>query len=319
MEGSKAELPRTIDHERTFGIGDNGIFPQARVTAIVEVHTGLAWDWRIGGSSACEKGHLMEMAADLREDVLLLADGTFVGHPIWSSLHEGGKRFLIRVGGNVGLLTGLWPETQIERQGGIVCTWPSARRRASAPLRLRLIRVADGLSPVYLLTNVLDHRRLSDRAAGAIYRARRGVELFYRMFKRTLGHAKLLSRSGRRARIELEWSLIGATIMALMGIAALHGRRRDPRRLSPAALARALRASFLRGRAGRAQRASPTRATALSCAVRDRYVRRSPKRSRRRPITRNTPKQHTLKPPRVREATAEERRLARMILQSPDP
>jgi hypothetical protein len=315
-DGSKEELPRTVDHEKEFGIGDNGANPQALVTAIVEVHTGLPWDWRIGRASACEKNHLLEMVADLPDGALLLADGNFVGYPIWSALHDGGKQFLIRVGGNVGLLTGLWPEARIERHGDIVYAWPKARRGSSVPLRLRLIRVGTKAGPVFLLTNVLDHRRLSERAAGAIYRTRWGVELFYRAFKRTMGYAKLRSRSGRRARVELEWGLITATIVTLLGIAALRGRRRDPRRLSPAALVRALRAALLRGNVRRRGRAKRTLANALSRAERDCYTRRGGKQSRHRPVTRNTPKHHTLKPPRIRAATPRERQLAHTLVQA---
>lgn len=62
VDGSKEDLPRTVDHEKEFGIGDNGVFPQAFVTTVVEVHTGLPWDWRIGVAKASEKEHLVQMA-----------------------------------------------------------------------------------------------------------------------------------------------------------------------------------------------------------------------------------------------------------------
>ena len=42
---------------------DNGKCPQAFITAIVEVHTKLLWDWRIDKGHASEKGHLIEMTA----------------------------------------------------------------------------------------------------------------------------------------------------------------------------------------------------------------------------------------------------------------
>jgi len=312
VDGSKEDLPRTKDNEERFGIGDNGVFPQALVTAIVEVHTGLPWDWRIDKASVCEKNHLMEMAADLPGEALLLADGNFVGYPIWSALHEGGKRFLIRVGGNIGLLTGLWPEARIERHRDIVYAWPKPRRRELAPLRLRLIRVGSKSNPVFLLTNVLDHRRLSKRAAGAVYRKRWGVELFYRTFKRTMGFAKLRSRSGVRAKVELEWGLIAATIAALIGIESLAAGRKDVRRLSPAALLRALRSCLMGGDPGaHAHRAARRLREALGQALRDRYRRRAGKDSRHRPITKHTPKPLKLKPPRIRRATPAERDAAR--------
>jgi len=221
VDASKEDLPRTRDHEALFGIADNGVFPQARVTAIVEVHTGLLWDWRIDRGDASEKHHLMDMSDALPHDALLLADGNFVGFPIWSKLHAQNKSILIRVGGNVRLLKRLWPEARTRREKDIVYVWPKKSREKVAPLKLWLIQVGSGCKAVYLLTNVLDSRRLSRRQAGAIYRERWGVELFYRTFKRTLGFAKLQSRSGRRAKIELEWGLVALGIATLLGVEAL--------------------------------------------------------------------------------------------------
>ncbi len=311
VDGSKEDLPRTRDHEREFGIADNGVGPQALVTAIVEVHTGLTWDWRIGQGRAAEKEHLIQMTPDLPAEVLLLGDGNFVGYPVWSTLQESGKHFLIRVGGNVSLITRLWPEATLRRNRDLVYAWPKNHQQRVAPLTLRLIRVGSRENPVFLLTNVLDLRRLSKRMAGTIYRRRWGVELFYRTLKRTLGYAKLRSQAGRRARIELEWGLVTMAIVAMMGIDALHRRRRDPRRLSPARLIRALRTALLRGGNGRPTRADAALHRALANAVKDDYQRHASKRSRHRPITKNTPYPLVLKPPRLRRATAQERKIAR--------
>jgi len=308
VDGSKEELPRTRDHEEVFGIADNGAYPQAFVTVVVEVHTGLLWDWRIGRARASEKKHLMEMGADLAPDALLLADGAFVGFPIWSQLDSQGKHFLIRVGGNVRLITQLWSNVQTRRERDIVYVWPKSAQKSSSPLKLRLIKVGSGPQAVYLLTNVLDSRRLSKKAAGNIYRKRWGVELFYRTFKRTLGYAKLRSKVGRRAEIEMEWAFVAMTIATMLGIDSTARRGHNPRRLSPAQLIRTLRNSLLReGGAGRRAHAALDRA--IGAGLKDRYKRRSSKQSRHRVITTSTPKQ-MLQPPIVRPATTEERQRA---------
>ena len=308
VDGSKEELPRTRDHERVFGIADNGIFPQAFVTAVVEVHTGLLWDWRIDRARASEKKHLMAMTDDLPQDALLLGDGAFVGLPIWSKLNAHGQPFLIRVGGNVRLITDLWPDANVRQRRDIVYVWPTAKRKTSPPLRLRLIKVGRGSKTVHLLTNVLDSRRLSRKAAATIYRKRWGVELFYRTLKRTLGRAKLRSKAARRARIELEWTLITLMIATLLGIDALVKRRGDPRKLSPAQLIRTLRDALRYGNAGRQwTRASLERA--LGNCLRDSYCRRRSKQSRHHRTTTNTPAKR-LQPPIVCSATPEERQHA---------
>lgn len=311
VDGTKEDLPRTRDHEQIFGIADNGACPQAFVTAIVEVQAGLLWDWRIGIARSNEREHLREMASDLPDDALLLGDGGYFGYPQWSALDKSGKSFLIRVGGNVRLLQELFPDARIERQGDIVYAWPVHEQSKVPPLRLRLIAVGSKKDRVYLLTNVLDHAKLSRRSAGAIYRLRWGIELFYRTLKRTLGYAKLRSRSGRRGKIELEWGLITATILALIGTNALHRRHRDPRRQSPAGMLRVMRAALLRGGRGRPDKALAALDREIARAVKDPYRRRKSKRSRHNPETKNTPFPQHLQPPKVRRATPQERRKAK--------
>lgn len=304
VDGSKEDLPRTRAHEVGFGIADNGRFPQAFVTAVVEVYTGLLWDWRLGPARASEKRHALEMIADLPDDALLLADAGFVGLPIWSTLQNHGKHFLIRVGGNVRLLTDLWPQTQTRRRKDLVYVWPKKGRQDHPPLKLRLIRVGSGPKTVHLLTNVLDPRPLSRKMAGAIYRRRWGVELFYRTFKRTLGCAKLHSKSARRATIEFEWALVAITLVTLLGIDALVRRRRDPRRLSAAPLLGALREALRRDLGARGHTHEALQ-RALGRCLKDTYQRRRSKLSRHRFTTVNTPTKY-LQPPNVRPATAQE-------------
>lgn len=313
VDGSKEDLPRTRDHETYFGIADNGIYPQAFITAIVEVHTGLLWDWRIAGARASEKHHLLDMIPHLPDDALLLGDAGFVGLPIWEKLNTQGTPFLIRVGGNVHLLTNLWPQAHTRQERGIVYAWPHAARKTSPPLKLRLIKVGSGGKAVYLLTNVLDPRQLSKSAAGAIYRKRWGVEVFYRTFKRTLGCAKLRSKAARRARIEFEWALVAVTIMTLLGIDALVQRRRDPHRFSPAQALRVLRDALRRDASPRPQ-AHRALQQALGQCLTDTYRRRRSKQSRHRVITTNTPTTH-LQPPVIRSATTKEQRHALKYIQ----
>lgn len=310
VDGSKEDLPRTKDHEEVFGIADNGAVPQALMTAIVEVNTGLPWDWRIDRGRGSEKGHLLDMTPDLPTQALLLGDGNFVGFPVWSGLDRQGKKFLIRVGGNVRLLTRLWPDVETRFDGDIVYVWPK-KHRDQSPLMLRLIKVGLDRKAVYLLSNVLDAKQLPKRDASKIYQKRWGAELFFRTVKRTLGYYRLQSRSGRRARIELEWAMIAMTIATMMGIDAAFEHGMDPKRLSPAHLIRTLRTFLLRGDRLRPSEGHAALVYGLVSDLKDAYLRRGPKSSRHRPKTKNTPRPLVLKPPKIRRATAEEQRMAR--------
>jgi len=311
VDGSKADLPRTVSHEETFGIADNGKCPQAFITAIVEVNTKLLWDWRIDKGDASEKAHLVEMAAQLPANSLLMADGNFVGYRIWQALAQQHCDFLIRVGGNVRLLRNLWPDAAIQKKGDIVYAWPKSMQDKCPPLVLRLMKMGHGKAAVYLLTNVLSQQRLSDKTAGDIYRLRWGAEIFYRTFKRTLGFVKLKSRTGQRGRVELEWALVACGIMILMGIQTMARRKVDARRLSPAGLLEVIQKSMAHAKPGRD--AGRKLRGSMALCLRDAYRRHGSKASRHRPKTNNTPKCHQLKPPKIRAATIKERRIAREI------
>lgn len=301
VDGSKQALPRTADHEAFFGIADNGKGPQAFMTSIVHVETGLLWDWRVGEARASEKKHLEDMIDDLPERTLLLGDGNFVGHPIWLKLLTRGVDFLVRVGGNVGLLTNRQPHgsAAMEVKSGIVYVWPPARRRSDPPLRLRLIRLEGPQGVIHLLTSVLDKRRLSDGAAVRLYRMRWGVEVFYRTLKQTLGLGKLRSASSRRAAVALQWGLLTVAIMGLLALPAILHAHHAPHRLSPAGVLHVLRATLRSPCLQQAVRAEAALMKRLSQAVKDTYVRRNVKDARHRPVTRNTPFPITLKPPRL--------------------
>lgn len=310
VDGSKIQLPATVSCETHFGIADNGQVPHALVSCIVEVFTGLLWDWVIDRGDGDEKSHLRQMAGTLPTDALLLADANFVGHHLWSTLMNAGCSFLIRVGGNVRLLGDLWPTLTFTGEGQIVYAWPKDQQSKVPPLPLRLIKVGSASKPVYLLSNVLDDQQLSGSLASRAYRMRWGVELFYRSLKRTLGAAKVACRSAERARVQLHWTLVSQCVLTLLGLEHLPGKRLKSRRLSLTAVLGAVRQAMLGRPLPQTRKQVGQQLIAqLQDAVTDGYVRRSSKTSRHRPLVKNTP---TLKlqPPIIRQASKEEQEKA---------
>lgn len=96
------------------------------------------------------------------------------------------------------------------------------QKRKNKPLLLRLITLTDGRNrTMYLLTNVLETRRLDEATAARLYPMRWGVEVMYRALKQTMARRKLLSDSPANARVELTWSMIG--LWTLMLIKARRG------------------------------------------------------------------------------------------------
>ena len=251
--------------------------PQMWLTMFWHVGTGLPWAWRTGPSDSSERSHLQEMLPELPENSLITADAGFVGYDLWRSIHDSGRSFVIRIGANVRLLKKLGCAREYDH---IVYLWPSAvAKKHQEPLKLRIVWVHNGKHRMCLATNVLSKSRLSDREIVRIYKARWGVELFFRTFKQTFGRRKLRSHAAENARLELNWSLIGLWSICLLAQRTLAESGRDPCRLSAAAAIKAVQCT-LRDYRVRPEYPEEVLWSMLRVALLDDYKRSSSKTSR---------------------------------------
>lgn len=250
--------------------------PQMWLTMLWHVGSGLPWSWRSGPSDSSERADLQSMLDELPENALLTMDAGFVGYDFWASILEKERDFLVRVGSNVSLLRNLGYAREHEHT---VYLWPqSAANKNQPPLTLRLIVAHNGKHPVYLVTN-LSKSRLSDKAACAIYKARWGVELFFRTLKQTFGRRKLRAESAPVAQLELDWSLLALWCVCLSGQMELLAAGEPPDRLSPA-LALDAYADVIGNYRVRPESADETLWSQLGSALQDDYTRQSSKTSR---------------------------------------
>jgi hypothetical protein len=228
IDGTRIDVPRTEANERCFAprrcrtrrrgrrrrADEKKVArPHVALTLLWHLGSGLPWAWRQSSSLIGERAHLLDMLPTLPERALLVADAGFVGYDFWQALVAGGHDFVIRVGANVSLLRrlGYYRECQ-----GRVYLWPDSQREAGKPpLVLRLVVAAGARQPVYLVTSVLTKTQLSDRQLIELYRARWGVEVFYRSFKRSFGRHKLRSLAPENVQVELDWSLAALWAAAL--------------------------------------------------------------------------------------------------------
>lgn len=212
--------------------------PQMWLTLLWHVGTGLPWAWRTGPSDSSERGHVEEMLPELPENTLITADAGFVGYDFWAAMIAAHHHFVIRAGANVRLLKKLGFSRECDNT---VYLWPdSAAKKNMPPLVLRAVSVHNGKHPMWLITNVLSKTRLSDQQIVTIYKARWGVELFFRTFKQTFGRRKLRSHTPEHARLETDWSLIALWAVCLLTQREIAKSGGDPCRLSPAGAIKAI-------------------------------------------------------------------------------
>lgn len=251
IDGTRIDVPRTETNERAFtprycrtrrrgrrrrADEKKVARPHIALTLLWHLGSGLPWSWRQSSCQSGERAHLLDMLPALPERALLVGDAGFVGYDFWQAILAQGHDFLIRVGANVSLLRrlGYYRECQ-----GRVYLWPdSQRERGRLPLVLRLVVAAGGRQPVYLVTSVLEKTQLSDRQLIELYRARWGVEVFYRSFKRSFGRHKLRSLAPENAQVELDWSLAALWAAALY---AKHQQRKAGHEVTRTSMAGVLR------------------------------------------------------------------------------
>jgi hypothetical protein len=302
FDGSKINCPMTKANEDGFGLASRAkSWPQMLLTMMFHVGTGLPWAFLRDGAKGSERSHLIRMLCSLPEaaKTMVVADAGLTGYDVLSAVLGAGHSFILRVGANVQLLTGLG--YAIREFDGLVYLWPENKQKKKlAPLVLRLITLIDGRNrKMHLLTNVLDSSLLSDKTAQEIYTRRWLVELMYRSLKQVMGRRKMLSDSPRNAEVELDWSVTGLWVLALMNHEAIGARGRP----SAATTLRAVRAKM----AGRGRSLHK----ALEKAVQDNYQRTASKKARHWP---HKKKEKPPGSPRARKATKAEITLATELL-----
>lgn len=285
--------------------------PQVWLTLLWHVGQRMPWAWKIGPSYSSERSHLLDMlkTENLPENTLICGDAGFVGYDFWNTIHVAEHRFMVRVGSNCNFLKQLGI---VRERDGIVCCWPKKKQQGKQPpLVLRLLHFHDGHGEVYLVTNELSSRKLSDSCASKIYRRRWGIEVQFRSLKQTYGRSKLLGRTPDVVEQELTWSLVGLWMAQLLALREQTNRIEPKAQTSVALVLRILRDILhcpneipARGESFRSRTAN---------ALTDTYERQSKKKSRNYPRRKEEPRTG---PPKVERATPEQRKLAKAILTS---
>jgi hypothetical protein len=305
-DGSRVECPRTESNEKKLGCaGRKKTGPQLFVTTLWHMGTGVPWDFRIGPGTASERRHLEDMVPDLPRRSLLVADASFTGYDLYLRILAAQQNFLLRVGANVHLLRKLG---YVKHEGGnIVYLWPETQRQ-QPPVVLRLIERRQG-KKMYLVTNVLDKRALSEQSVAVLYEMRWGIEVFYRSLKQTLQRRRMLSHTPEAARCELIWAMFGMWLLAWMSVAKILARGGDPLSWSATLARKRVRQSMRRALTRRHQ--DQDLMSDLAWAIQDGYVRSGSKKAR------NWPHKKTEAPPGnpiIQLANTEQRRAIQRLM-----
>lgn len=289
VDGSKIAAPWTKANEERLGKQgrkpqgtkcqreETDLRPQLTLTMLWHMQWGLPWTWTHGGLKDGERTQFRQLLETLPRTALVVADAGFVGYVLWRTLMQGGRHFLIRVGGNVELLRELVPGGDIQWKGERVWLWPEGqRKKGQPPLALRLIKVSQGKQTWYLVTSLLDPSEFSEAQAAQLYQRRWGIECCFRTLKQTFECSKVRSYTPDCARAELDWALLSLWLEGLLAKGELRAAQIDPEHYSPANARRLIRHELRHQSAGQER----LNVSEFRSAVKDGYHRTSRKKAR---------------------------------------
>lgn len=306
-DGSRVECPRSAELERHLGqAGKDRTAPSLWLTVLVHLRLGVPWAWRIGKGTASERSHLLQMLELLPKAALLIADAGYFGFDLARQLVQAKVSFLLRMSSNVKLYTR--EKVVLDRfREGLVYYFPAHKSKEASPLCLRLIRVRarKKKNDVWLLTNVLDSKRLSVTMAATFYRWRWENEGQFRAYKRTLMKVKMVSRTVRLVHREAEGALLSMQLMLAQGALAMP-QRKSPDSSEPVCSPRKILLAIREELKGLLRRGHAKYYTRLQRAQRERRERTSVKAIR--PWPRRKPHKPP-KPPRLLTLTDKQKAL----------
>lgn len=341
IDGSRATAPRTVSNERAFcapnyGHGMRAKYgkkkskgmrrkrnakhpphpqaPQAWITMMWHMGLRMPWTWRLGPSNSSERDHAKDMLAteEFPDKTLFCGDAGFTGYPFWEAILRRKADFVVRVGANVSLLS---EHADVKKLGGgIVLCWPKGKMESGQPpLRLRLAKVRVGKTQMWLLTSVLNPKRLTQRQLIRVYEMRWGIEVEFRGLKQTIDKHQLRCRNSGRLLAELNWSLCGMAVAELLALREQLAARPTRHACDPEdrSLANALRT--LRKAMRNLSALGHDLRQELSEAQVQRYKNRTDKRARYRPTN---PDKKPLGDPKLRKINAQERKSLQAFCQA---
>ena len=183
FDGSSLNLPDEVRNREEFGLPGaargSSAFPQARLTAMMEVGTRAAFAWHAGPLAESEAEQAERLLGSLSSGMLVLADRTYCGFPLWSRAVATGADLLWRFKRNIkfpvieALDDGSWQS--VVRGSGR----DRRRSRGELPVRIVAYRIKESDEITMLATTLLDHHLAPAAELAALYHERWEIENAY--------------------------------------------------------------------------------------------------------------------------------------------
>ena len=183
VDGSKFNLGRSEELDDHFGRPESAYCPQATVSALVNVASGLPYDLRIAPYASCERTLLLEHLEMLEEGDILVLDRGYPSHEVFRRMIAKGIDFLVRVPESQTFAAIDWLREQENGDYRVILDPPSHAPRSTEAIEVRVLRLTnpDGEEAYYITS--LRRAHFSGAAIAALYRKRWEAEELFKLDK----------------------------------------------------------------------------------------------------------------------------------------
>ncbi len=161
--------------------------PTLWVIALVSLTTGVLWSWRSGTSKSGERRYLIDLLEALPQavlkSVLLVCDAGYVGYDLFAVLLKQECSFLIRLSSQAQLYSLEMVKVEGFTEGEFWYWTDDAEKEQATVASTGDPSGGQAKNDVWLVTNVLDPKRLPAELAARFYRMRWESECFFRTYK----------------------------------------------------------------------------------------------------------------------------------------
>lgn len=233
VDGSKFDLQRGDELQRSFGRPESGHSPQATVSTLVNVCSGIPLEVRIAPFASCERKLLLQHLDTLKPGDVLILDRGYPSHDV---LHELVKRkldFLIRVPSSHTFESFDWLRQTGRNDYRIVLNPPAGSDRARKPLELRGIQLTQpGGEKSYFVTS-LRRSDFTRHQIAELYHLRWRIEEFYKTAKSSyLNQRQFHARTAQGVRQEIIAQFLFMAVARFLTAAAARRHHAEFRDLS---------------------------------------------------------------------------------------
>jgi len=181
IDGSKFNLGRSDELDSHFGRPKNAYCPQATVSALVNVSSGLPCDVRIAAYAASERALLLEHLEVIREGDVVVLDRGYPSHEIMQTLIARGIDFLIRVPESYAAVG--WIRETKHGDYRVMLEPPTSAPRNAEDIEVRVVRITNPAGEnLYFMTS-LRRAHFSPEEIRDLYRKRWEAEELYKLEK----------------------------------------------------------------------------------------------------------------------------------------